>query len=129
MPTRRRSAAVQWCTGYGAVRVGYGWVGIPGVVPPTDHAEEPTQVHPAERAPEALQGLEWVGCTARANGRAGRLLVPPYGPGRSLWALPVPGPSECPPWTNRARIDLISWNLSQNGQVSPKYPEKACHSP
>ena len=40
---------------------------------------------PAKRAPEALQGLEWVGIGAgRARGR----ISPPCGPGRSLQALP-----------------------------------------
>ena len=29
----------------------------------------------------------------------------------------------------RARFDDISWKLSQNHEVSPKYVEKACHSP
>ena len=57
--------------------------------------------------------------------------VPPYGPGRSCQqALPVPrtlrnaasGPI-------RARIQYIYRKVSQNGQVSPKYPQKASHSP
>ena len=53
----------------------------------------------------------------------------PAGPGRSLWALPVPGPSECPPWTNRARFHVLFLKVSQNGEVSSKSVHKACHSP
>ena len=39
------------------------------------------------------------------------------------------GPLEMPPPGHRARLHLIFYKVSQNGQVSPKYLEKACHSP
>ena len=44
-------------------------------------------------------------------------------------ALPVLGPSECRLTANRARISLILLKVSQNGEVSWKSVEKACHSP
>ena len=44
-------------------------------------------------------------------------------------ALPGTDLAERPSLAYRARIDLISWKLSQNGIVSPKCVEKACHSP
>ena len=78
---------------------------------------------------KALQG-PGVGWSGAADVRwAGRLQNPPYGPGRSLWALPGSGPSECPPRAHRARINLILLKVSQNAEVSPKYVNKACHSP
>ena len=42
----------------------------------------------AKRAPEPLQGVEWVVM------RAGRAMAlhPPSGPGRCLWPLPGAGP-------------------------------------
>ena len=46
-----------------------------------------------------------------------------------LQALPVLGPSECPPTANMARFDLIFYKVNQNGEVSPKYVEKASVSP
>ena len=60
---------------------------------------------------------------------AGRLPGPPSGPGRSLQALPVLGPSECRLWAIRARFNLILLKVSQNDEVSPFFIEKACHSP
>ena len=61
---------------------------------------------------------------------AGRLLVPPSGPGRSH-----PGPSLYQDPQNaaseliRARFQLIYCKVSQNRIVSPKFMQKACHSP
>ena len=43
--------------------------------------------------------------------------------------LPVPGPSECRPWANKARFHSFYWKVSQNDEVSPKNVEKAYHSP
>ena len=53
----------------------------------------------------------------------------PAGPGRCLQPLPGTGPLECRLLANKARIDLIFLKLSQNPGVSPKYVQKACHSP
>ena len=42
----------------------------------------------------------------------------------------LPGSSQiAASWPITARIDLIYCKVSQNGQVSPKYSHKACHSP
>ena len=43
--------------------------------------------------------------------------------------LPVLGPLECRLWAKGARFHLISHKVSQKARVSPKYVEKACHSP
>ena len=81
---------------------------------------------PAERAPEALQGLEWVGSGCRAR----RVLVPPSGPGR---CCPSPSlyqdPAYCALLAKGARFDLILCKVSQNDEVSTKYVNKASHSP
>ena len=87
------------------------------------------QTLPAKRAPEGLQGLEWVGRVQRANGRRGRVLYHPSGPVGATRGPPCTGPLECRPGPIEARIDLILWKLSQNAEVSPKYVEKACLSP
>ena len=80
-------------------------MGIPGGYPgglyrdlPNDRAEEPTQHLTAERAPEALQGLEWVvRCV-----RGGRALVPPLrGPVSPPVGFPVPGPLNAASWPIR----------------------------
>ena len=74
-------------------------------------------------------GLEWVGLvlgrTVGGDGSCTTLRarsVLPAGP-------PCTGPLECPPRANMATFDLILLNYSQNGQVSPKYVEKAYVSP
>ena len=54
---------------------------------------------------------------------------PPFGPGRSPGPSLSPGPLKCRLWANKARFDDISWKLSQNRGVSPKYVEKASRSP
>ena len=109
----------------------YGWV--PGrAIPGT------TQPHCCEEVPRSRQrsgprkphrGLEWVVCGHRGLRWAGRLLGPPCGPGQAMLALPVPGPSECPPTAKGARFHLISHKVSQNREVSAKYVDKASHSP
>ena len=70
-------------------------------------------------------GLEWVVWTAAPRTSA----HPPCGPGRPCWppwwaprAIAASGPI-------RARFQLHFYKVSQNGQVSPKYVHKACHSP
>ena len=88
---------------------------------------------PAERAPEGLQGLEWVGSGAGIplfGDGGGDGPGPPFGPGRS----PL-GPSLsrtlqiAASQPIRARFLLISRKVSQNRVVSPKYHEKAYVSP
>ena len=97
---------------------------------PTQHAARGGKPCTAKRAPEALQGLEWV-VQGWTDVRAAR-----SAPRTTLRARSVPqGPSlswdpwKCRLWANMARIDLIFLKVSQNRRVSPKYPEKACHSP
>ena len=117
--------------GPGGYQGGYtGWV-IPGVGTGT------TQPHCSGRGPydseagpgRALQG-PWSGWSygARANGRRdGHIptLRARSGPEDPPWDMP----SECRPGTNTARFHYISYKVSQNGKVSPKNIEKACHSP
>ena len=61
-----------------------------------------------------------------SRARASRPPLPAVGPaplsGASPRAKPASGPIT-------ARIDLKTWKLSQNGRVSPKFTEKASHSP
>ena len=83
----------------------------------------------AKRAPEALQGLEWVVLGARASVQA---WYHPAGPVGSLRAPPCTSPSllgNAASWPIRARLRSYSSKVSQNRVVSPKYVEKACHSP
>ena len=50
--------------------------------------------------------------------------------GRARFAVPVSLPGQYPAsWPIRARIQLNFSKVSQNGQVSPEYVHKACHSP
>ena len=53
---------------------------------------------------------------------------PPGPVGQPRAALPGI-PLECRLWAKRARFHDISYKVSQNDEVSPKYHEKACHSP
>ena len=50
---------------------------------------------------------------------------------RSVPCGPLPGAPRAiaASWPIRARFDLICLKVSQNRVVSPKYTEKACHSP
>ena len=87
----------------------------------------------AKRAPEAPAGLEWVvtgaGTVPFARdpvSRCARAVSPPFGPGQ---APAGPSLGYTPPRAKRARFQVISWKLSKNREVSPKYVEKACHSP
>ena len=93
--------ACRTCTG-GVYRVGYGdRVGVPGwlywVLPSHLLEEVPST---AERAPEALQGLEWVVLGAGRTGlgtAAGTALYHPAGPVGALRAPPCTGPCRMPP--------------------------------
>ena len=75
----------------GLYRVGTGWVGTGEYYPPSTLLEEGTP-DSRRRAPEAPAGgwSGWSGVDGR-TGNGGGSQVPPYGPGRSLQALPVPG--------------------------------------
>ena len=64
----------------------------------------------------------------RTGGGVGSQDHPP-GPVGHPGALPVLEPLECRPGPIGARFDLIFTKVSQNGEVSPKYVYKACHSP
>ena len=104
--------------------------GYTGWVIPRSHPsgtlKSPPQHLPAKRAPEAPQGLEWVGRCVR--GWAGP--VPPFGPGRSHpVGPPCTGPLNARLLANKARIKVKTSKVSQNHGVSPVYVEKACHSP
>ena len=83
----------------------------------------------AKRAPEALQGLEWVVicCSAPVQHQdhpCGARSVPagPPCPGASL-------PENARLLANKARFHHILLKVSQNDEVSTKYVEKASHSP
>ena len=125
--------SVSWVHRRGWYRVGTGGA-IPVYYPPSQLLEE--VLGTAKRAPEAQHGLEWV--VPRA-GRTGEYLVfggwaapetTPAGPGRS---------PRCPPCLRtlrnaasgpiRTRFQLNSVKYSQTDEVSPKYAEKASHSP
>ena len=121
--------------------VGTGWVpgwAIPGT---TQLLGEGLQT--AKRAPEAPAGC-WSGWSAGPGARSpenkakygtlgrrrGRLLRPPFGPGRSLAGPSLSqDPRNAASWPIRARFTVISHKVSQNGVVSPKIVYKACHSP
>ena len=60
---------------------------------------------------------------------AGRVYPHPAGPVGPPCGPPWDIPSECPPRANKARFTSNLLKVSQNRQVSPKYTEKACHSP
>ena len=86
--------------------------------------------HTSEAGPVSpCRGLEWVGVGPDVPAGWGRLQDHPCGARSVPLAPPCPGPSECPLLANRARIDLILLNYGQNDEVSPKYVEKAYHSP
>ena len=121
----RRGRAVQGCTG-----VGYGdWVGGAGVYPGTQPAAR-GEVQIQRSGPRRP-------CKGRSGwylelGRPARPGTTPAGPGRSPAVpslyLPFP-PRKAASWPITARFHDILLKVSQNGQVSTKYVEKACHSP
>ena len=90
-----------------------GQVGVPGWVyrvgsrvgntgTPSQLLEEQTQT--AERAPDALQGREWVVWVQRTYRRRGRVLYHPPGPVGAVPAPPCTGPLGMPPPANRGEI-------------------------
>ena len=76
------------------------------------------------------------GCRARAPRGVPAVFGGGAVPGTTL---ALPGPAPCGRCTRdlrnaasgpiRARIHHISYKVSQNGQVSPEFDQKACHSP
>ena len=117
----------------GCTRVGIR-VGIPGCTtqPPARGGPRYSEAGPG--SPES--GLEWV---VSGAGRTGLWDGGGDGPGyhpcgaRSVLPrqpLPVPRTLQIAALQPiRARIEVISSKVSQNGQVSPEYDEKASHSP
>ena len=111
-------------------------VGIPGGYSPA----HPLHLQLAHRCPgskpnqrsgprRALQGPGVGGLGAAGVTVGGDGHIPPCGPGPAHAGHSLDMPSECPPGTNKARIDLILLKLSQNREVSSVFIEKACHSP
>ena len=116
-------------TGSG-VRVGYGdrvgtGRGIPVAQPARQGRTPVSGVLTAKRAPEALQGLEWVVSMQRPV-RPHPPLRGPVGACSPSLVLLEQTPAS---WPIRARCDLFYVKLSQNRVVSPKYVKKAYHSP
>ena len=129
------ACSVPWrCAGTavsaGSTRVGYGtgWV-QGGAIPGTHPAARGEVLHQRSGPGRPCKGLEWwvqgLGRTGRRDGSQDH----PPGPVGPPVALPVLGPSECRPWPIRARLRSIFRKLSQNGEVSSKSTQKACHSP
>ena len=111
----------------------YGWVyrvGIPGEYPAASPPRPGERSQVQRSGPRKPRGLEWVvpgssGVTVGGDGP-----VPPLrGPVGALWAPPCTCPCKCPPRANMARFTFILLKVSQNGRVSPRNVEKACHSP
>ena len=103
----------------GGYQGGYtGWVprvAIPGYYPPTAQGGP----EPAERAPEGLQGLEWVGSgTGACPCSVRRWAAPRYHPAGPV-GLTEPslylGPLDAASGPITARFHLIPHKVSQNG--------------
>ena len=99
--------------------------GYTGVLPSCPQGGAPdSEAGPGRPAGPGVGGLE---CRVRPSP------VPTHsdpcrvsGPAPLVQASPR---AKAPSGPIRARLRSISWKLSQNGRVSPKYVEKACHSP
>ena len=111
-----------------AVRTGMaGWV-YRGVLPshPATRTDIPRAKDPAERAPEAPSG-GWSGWDPAASPSVRH---PPCGPGQTpAGSSLVPPRAKAASWPIKARIQSYFSKVSQNHRVSPKYVQKACHSP
>ena len=128
-PRRGPYRALVGCGRRGTTQGWYGWVGTGGVIP------VPSQL-PGKRSPDQRSGPRtpcrggsgWV-WVQRAPGR----LYPPLrGPVGTLRAPPwyrTPPRAIPASWPIRTRLRSIFSKVSQNGRVSSKYVEKACHSP
>ena len=114
-----------WLGGY------TGWV-LPQPTQPATAARRtpgaPSGAGPGSPAGARVGGVRGPGITGDGGGT---VLVPPYGPGRSSPAGPpctrTSQNAALQPIT--ARFHQIYCKVSQNGQVSLKYHQKACHSP
>ena len=124
---RRRQCYQRWVAGwvYGVgIRGGYTG-GYTGEYPAARGGP-----NPAKRAPEALQGLEWVGLGPGVTGDGGgNGHIPTLRARSGSESPPWDMPSECRLTAKRARIHQYFSKVSQNRKVSPKKCEKACHSP
>ena len=115
--------------GYGRVvyRVG-NRCAIPGTQPP---ARGDTQT--SEAGPGSPLGAGVGGSGGRANPGTAAGTVPTHPCGaRSVlpWRPSLYRTLQiAASWPYTARFDLISYKVSQNGEVSPESVEKACHSP
>ena len=105
---------------------GYGdWVGRAGVVP-TDQARCSRSKPDSEAGPGTpLQG-EWSGWSGAADVQAPRPPLPAVGPAPLSGTLPRANAASGP---IKARFQSIYCKVSQKRVVSPKYVDKACHSP
>ena len=118
----------------GYSRVGTGWV-IPGTQPAAKDG------HPQGNPDSGAGPVGPAGAGVGGQGYRPRWTVPvrPPIPLPTLASQGPVGPLQGPPWYRtlamsasgpiRARIDLISCNISQNDEVSPKSVEKASISP
>ena len=86
--------------------MGPGWAGGGVYRVPTQLLGERPRT--AKRAPEALQGLEWVVLGLGRTGRAGRAMYHPSGPVGHLRCPPCTLPLDMPSLANRARFHDIS---------------------
>ena len=106
-------------------------VGIPGEYPasskPTDARGAVLNQRSGPRKSQhgaGVGGFRAAGVTVSGHGQDH-----PSGPVGPLQGPPCPSLSECPPRAKGARFHLISYKVSQNAEVSPKYVKKASHSP
>ena len=133
LPTGARTG---WCmtrqrcgTGWvyrGMVPGGYTGRAIPGYYPATLLEEQARQRSGPRKACRAWSG--WSGAADVPAARSGSRYHPPGPvgpPGPSLYLDPL----ECRLLAYRARLTSYSSKVSQNSEVSPKYVEKASHSP
>ena len=122
------AALVGGCTGWYRVGYGTGWVpgrGNTGVYPAAKDVPVKRSMDSGAGPGSPSRGLEWVVHAQRPSTSAPTLRA------RSCPCRALPGAPRAKAASGPigARFDLISVELSQNDEVSPKYPEKASHSP
>ena len=106
--------------------VGTGWVlgrAILGTTQPAARGGFHRQRSGPRKACRAWSG--WSVEAGRYRGRSG----PPCGPGRSPAGPSLSFPYNAASGPIKARFKVISTKVSQNGEVSPRKRQKACHSP